>query len=119
MVDRFALGREVEAHRDDVAADDDLIRVIEVAAVDVDREVSAGETQQRRAHGAGKLVCRGAAADRFSHGERHEIANAQRRRKRERARAAGGDCVNIERNANANHGGRVLPIFEEPPAARE
>jgi len=75
-----------------------------MAAVDVDREITRCQTRKRANDAALEFVVRRSLADRFTYGQREEFANAERCRKRERGRAGGGDGVEIERHANANHG---------------
>lgn len=114
-----AASRQEKAHVSDVAAHHDRVGAVEPAAVDVEREPPGRQPAQRRAQAAAELVGRSSHADRFTHGERQELAYAQRRCEREGARAAVGHHVKIERYAHAYHGSLDLPTSEEPPAVKE
>ena len=74
-----------------------------MAPVDVDGEVAGSKTGERANHAALILIDRRSGADRFAHGESDEFANAQRCRQRKGNRTVGGDGMEIERHADANH----------------
>lgn len=119
MVNRLRSGGKIEADRSGALADDGLVHVAEIPAVNVYSEASGEQTAERRAQTARVLVLRRARADRFAYRKGDQIAHAQRRCERERARAGAGHGMNVQRHAYAYHSVKVLPNFEEPPAARE
>ena len=59
-----------ETHVGYVAADDDLVRIVERAPVDVHREASRGETVQRCAKASQEFVVGSARTDGLTHGQR-------------------------------------------------
>lgn len=119
MVYRLRSGGEIEADRGGAAAHDHVIRVAEVPSVDLDGKASRYQAAERGAQASRVFIVRCPRADRFAYRKRDEIAHAQRRREREGARAGAGNGVNVQGHAYAYHEVKVLPNFEEPPAARE
>lgn len=74
MVNRQSARREEEPHVYDVAADDDLVSVVEMPSFDIDGEATAGKPQQRGAQRARKFIVRRARSDGFTHREGDQIA---------------------------------------------
>lgn len=92
-----------EANVGDPFANDDILAGTKRSTIDVDHEIAGGEPCQRTRDATLKFVVRCAHADRFPNGEREQVTDANRRGKRERRRARGGNGVEIERNAHADH----------------
>ena len=119
MVNRLRSGGKIEADRSGAAADDDVVRVAEIPSVDVYGEAPGDQTAERGTQAARVLVLRRARTDRFAYRKADQIPHAQRRCERKRTRAGAGHGMNVQGHAHAYHGVKVLPNFEEPPAARE
>jgi len=101
---------EKEANVDDALAYDHRFSVGKDAAADVDAKIAGAEPGERSMHAALELVLRRARPNRFAHGKCEELSHAQWRREGESRRAAGGDGVEIERHADANHTYLLAPL---------
>jgi len=108
---------EEEADVGRTLADDDRLGVGEAAPVNVNDEVPGGEAGKRAMDAAREFVVWSARADHLTDGEFQQLADAHRRRKREGARAADCDGMEVERNLHADHRTSNFCRIEELPAA--
>jgi hypothetical protein len=98
-------------------ADDDGVGVLKAASVDGDGKIAGRKPGKRAMEAPRKLIGRRVRSDRLTDGEPEQVANANRRGKREGARAADSDGVEIERNLHADHQPVIFCRIEELPAA--
>jgi hypothetical protein len=109
------LGQE-ETNIGRLLAHDDRIGIGETAPVYIHDEIAGSEPGERTMNAARELIAWSPRTKRFADGKCQQVTDAQRSRKREGARAADCDGVEVEWNPHADHQAVIFCRIEELPA---